>query len=501
MNLKLTRKFLAAIVLLLVVFTPYAISQEKAKPSAYDPAKTYTAKQLKEDLSLLRSALEEAHGGLYRYTSKKELDRLFETVSVQLNQPMTERGFYAKLLPLVAAINDGHTGLALSTPYDNYLETNPVLFPFNLRFVKWRAYLFRNYSEKPGIPMGGELIAINGHSVPQMLTRFMPLISSDAHIETSKISKLQGSLFFGKLFMSIYGESKSFTIAYRPPGKTTIETLKVTGASVKNILDLFSQRYPKVNKTSRERLPISLEYKEGIPVLTILGFGGGAYTRNNISYPDFLAKSFRELNEKKSKHLIIDLRNNSGGSDEYGKMLAAYFIDKPFNYYKALEIKTNNLSFLKHTNIPPQRNDDLKNRAKPNARGWYDMTGHPNLGIQQPLKPTFTGKVWILINGSSFSATGETTSVIHSHKRAVFVGEECGAGYYGNTSGFSVTLTLPNTAIKLRIPLVRYTMAVSGYAKDRGLVPDHLVSPAIKDLMEEKDVQMEFVIHQIKKSK
>ena len=138
-------------------------------------------------------------------------------------------------------------------------------------------------------------------------------------------------------------------------------------------------------------------------------------------------------------------------------------------------------------------------RFRKNERGWYDSLGHPNLGIQKNLNPTFKGKVYILINGGSFSATGECTSVIHFHKKALFVGEECGSGYYGNTSGFVPTLILPHTKIRVRIPLVRYTMAVSGYLSDRGIIPDYPVIPTIKDILNGKDTELDAVIKLIKK--
>jgi len=104
-----------------------------------------------------------------------------------------------------------------------------------------------------------------------------------------------------------------------------------------------------------------------------------------------------------------------------------------------------------------------------------------------------------LINGRSFSATGESTSVIHYHKKAIFVGEECGAGYYGNTSGMMPMVTLPHTQIRIAIPLVRYTMAVSDYPKDRGIVPEYQVSPTIEDLLQDRDIVLEFTVDLIRK--
>jgi hypothetical protein len=107
--------------------------------------------------------------------------------------------------------------------------------------------------------------------------------------------------------------------------------------------------------------------------------------------------------------------------------------------------------------------------------------------------------VAILIDGGSFSATGETTSAFHYYKKAVFFGEECGAGYYGNTSGFMVTATLPASRIQVRVPLVLYTMAVDGYPKDRGLVPDFPVTPTIEDLLAGRDAVMDNALAYLEK--
>ena len=214
-----------------------------------------------------------------------------------------------------------------------------------------------------------------------------------------------------------------------------------------------------------------------------------------------MSKTFKELEEKNIQHLIIDLRNNGGGADLYGKILVAYLIDKPFMYYEHLRINKKEFSFLAHTDVPPERRTIPASGFRENDSGTYDLLSHPNLGEQKPIQPTFKGKVYVLINGGGFSGTGECTSIIHFHKKAVFIGEECGAGYYGNTSGFMPTLTLPNTGIRVRIPVVRYTMAVSAYPPDRGIIPDYPVTPTINDLLNGKDAEMDFAIELIKKSK
>lgn len=91
------------------------------------------------------------------------------------------------------------------------------------------------------------------------------------------------------------------------------------------------------------------------------------------------------------------------------------------------------------------------------------MVTHPNWGLQQPGKPTFAGKVLILINRVSFPTTSEFLSQAHYHKRATFLGEESGGTYYGNSSGPQLLVTLPKRNVRPSVPLMTYTMTVKGY--------------------------------------
>lgn len=500
MLFKKTHFVLIIITAFFLLMQPVGAAATEEKAPAYDPDKTFTVEQLKEDFKLMRGSLEEAHGGFYYYSTKKEMNRMFDAAFAKLTQPATELQFFKILAPLVAAINDGHTRTRLSTDASTYWLGQPIRFPFNIQFFnKKRGYLYRNYSENPDIPMGGELLSINGHTIPEILDQLLPLVPSDAHIDTSKLLALSRTSYFGASYMTAYGKTTSFTIRYKKPGKKKAETFKVNGIKPRDLTPIWRKRYPEAAKKNDPNIPISLEYKEGIPILTIRTFGAGAYTNARIDYKKFLADAFTQFQTKQIKDLIIDLRNNGGGSDEYGKILAAYFLDKPFMYYDSLETRVNSISFAKYANVSPQDMEIMKNRLKANDHGTFDALGHPNLGMQQPLEPTFKGKVYILINGGSFSATGEATSIIHFHKKAIFIGEECGSGYYGNTSGMGVTMTLPHTRIRVAIPLVRYGMAVSDYPKNRGIIPQHKVPTTIDDRMNDRDPQMEYALKLIKK--
>lgn len=459
--------------------------------------KTHTIDQLEQDFKIFRNALEEGHAGLYRYTPKKELDEHFESVEKELDRSMTEQEFYRMLAPLIAHIHDGHTSISLSQSLEKSLEAVPNLFPINLRFIDNKAYLFRNYSEREDLVMGSELHSINGNPISEIINKMFPFIPNDAHIQTSKYRKLEGTLFFGRLFNLIYGPSDSYTLTCQDPGTITKKMFPVKAIKSGELNTIAGKRYPGV---FQERLPLQLEYRNDVAILTVRTFSARAYQNAKIGYPTFLKNTFQELEEKKTKHLIIDLRDNGGGTDAYGKILFAHLIDKPFRFYEHLRANNIKYTFFQYTGITQEQQKEFPLSFKENEDGTYDLKFHPNLGEQKPIPPIFKGNVYVLLNGNSFSGTGECTSLMHFHKVAVFIGEECGSGYYGNTSGFMPRLTLPNTKIRVRIPMIRYTMAVSGYPKDRGIIPDYPVSPKIEDLLYDKDTVMEFTLNLIKKS-
>jgi C-terminal processing protease CtpA/Prc len=232
--------------------------------------------------------------------------------------------------------------------------------------------------------------------------------------------------------------------------------------------------------------------------MKINGFGGFVDSARKKSLREFYRESFAAMNQSGTKSLILDLRNNGGGEDELGKLLLSYLLDQPFKYYDDLVINARQYTFQKYTDHTEPLPANLL-QAQPN--GKYRMVKHPNWGTQQPSKPSFHGKVLILINGGSFSTTSEFLSHAHFHKRATFIGEESGGGYYGNTSGPSLRLTLPHTKLQVGVPLMTYYMAVSGYeAKAHGVLPDYPVKYTIEELLAGKDKELALAFELARKS-
>jgi len=97
------------------------------------------ARLLQEDFQIMRHALEESHGGLYRYTSKAEMDRAFDQAYQKIDHPMTALEFWALVTPVIVRIKDGH--LFTYWPEKFPIDQLPLL-PLTVRVLDRRPFMF-----------------------------------------------------------------------------------------------------------------------------------------------------------------------------------------------------------------------------------------------------------------------------------------------------------------------------------------------------------------------
>jgi C-terminal processing protease CtpA/Prc len=287
------------------------------------------------------------------------------------------------------------------------------------------------------------------------LLQYLP---SDGNIATKKNQTLNNGAF-SFIYNWIFGNKNSFVVKY----KTKQGEIKTTTINAQFVKDFECDNGS--GPVHRKDLDLAFP-QEGTALLTIKTFD-----ENRLSgkqhFSNFLDTSFKEIDSKRINSLIIDLRGNAGGTDEYGALLYAYLANKPFKYFSAIESTTRKI-LLKE---------------------------NPLLGIQYPRNNRFKGKVLFLINGLCFSTTADFCSIAKSNNRGKFIGEETGGAYYGNTSGQITTTELPNSKIIIKIPQFKYVNAVlKAKYKDRGVIPDYTILPTIDEVILHDDVQLNFAL-------
>jgi hypothetical protein len=441
--------------------------------------------------------LEEAHPGLYRYTSKTEIDREWERTDKSIDHPMSVLEFYQAVGPVLALIKDGHLGLGLPGEVKQYLEEIPIL-PLGVRLIDRRPQVLRDLSGIEPSATGLEVYSVNGIPASELVARMWKQKMGDGDVTSSR----------GRAVGASFARDLVRTCNLRPPYKVVLHDLKsdktesrqYDGIVPAKLTADWERRWPNDPELMKASPLSELRFFDHnrIAWMRVPSFGISETDAKQRDLRSFFADAFTQMKAKGTRTLIIDVRNNGGGEDEAGQILASYLIDKPFRYYRDLIVNKVTFSFSKLITspdpIPPERvarGDD----------GRLHLTGHPNFGTKTPREPGFRGELFVLMNGFSFSTSAEFLASIRSKRPATFIGEESGGAFGGNNSGFEPAITLPNSKLIVRIPLLAYYVDVSDkYPVRRGILPDQAVESSIEDITGGTDRELEIALSLARKS-
>lgn len=462
--------------------------------SASSAAKELTVAQMQADFDLMRHALEEAHPGLYRYSTKAQMDAIFDAQRAKLSRPMAKTQFEVVVAQALSSIRCGHTRMHWDPEMEAAIRNSPS-FPLRVAFEGTRLMVLLNQtSDDRNIRPGMELISVNGRVVSDLIHQFWPATYADGDIETAKRHDIAQD--FAKDYWWLVGHPADFTIAAKDPESGRIVTAKLPGvteaqrkANHNPVNDAMLAGLAKVRGESYEKLSLRFLKDPDIAILRIPLFIGD-------DYPHFIEETFHTLRQKGTKTLIIDLRNNGGGEDTFGIMLVSYLTDKPFHYVDRATVKTITWSFAEHWDAKPMDADQLAHIREclvPNPAGGYFLTEklQDSLGEKQPAQFPFRGKVFVLIDGGTFSTAADFCAVAHHLKLATFIGEETAGAYCGNNSSTEPTVTLPNSHVRFGLPLCSAWNAVGDESSRHGTIPDYVAVTKMDDLLRGVDTQLE----------
>jgi len=454
--------------------------------------------KLQQDFSIYRKSLEEAHPGLYWYRTKAEMDSIFDASFDQLYQPMTERQFYTLLSSTTAKIGCLHTLIKPSDAYDEAsinIDARP--FPFEIKLDKNKMFVYQNLSNDTSITKGTEIISINDQKVSYLIPFLVDKISNDGYGDNWSRYVLERSFrYYYHVFIE---EPARFKITFKDTnGNEGMAT--VPGCLEKERVNIIKERYPDVEL---QEPVISLKFDDytNSAILRITRLDNWKIDGKKYKFRKTLKKKMKEILASGVSNLILDIGDHGGGNELWGLELLSYFLKKPYTAYKAVEFKTldykiskkySNTSWLEYNLVKLflhfERSDSTLH--------WKNYRGAKPY---PPGKHGFNGDAYLLVGGSAASATSDFAAWVKELGVATIVGTETGGSYLGNTSNWELTIELPNTHIKLHLPLARYLTNVEIEKEEpgRGVVPDHIVPTTIFDKLNNVDTQLNYVLNLI----
>ena len=293
--------------------------------------------RLLNDLDILYQGLDKFHSGMYWYTPKDSVAIAFQEVREKITTDLNVLEFHKLIAPLVALSREDHTDLRLSESVNRKINTEAKVMPLTLVFLGKELFCVENGSDFQDLALEGKQVeSINGETPIAIVNKIGSLFASDGFIKPVKYSDLKG-FNFSKYYFYHYGLVSQFEIKF----KDIKESLTINPLSIREIINNKKNRNETTNNATEKDL---LEYEiinDSIAYLGIHSFSNGDIRDESKekSLKSFLKSSFKSIKESNVNTLILDVSENSGGSEGNEGLLYSYF-GEDYQKYKKVRAKT-----------------------------------------------------------------------------------------------------------------------------------------------------------------
>lgn len=504
----------------------------------------HSPEALQKDVDYAYRKLKKLHPRLYQFVSKETLDRKFDSLKTSLDSPMDSKHFYEKLSPVISEVRQGH--ISSNFPGKRYTRKeikalNKLKLDFNdldFEYVE-DALWISNTRGKDSSIVGSEVLSIDDKAIADVFKAYKKTFSSDGYNTTFQDRFL--AFRFSQLYRKHQGYLDSVSLKLRKSDSVFIKQYKRypkdsldLAATIKDSLamalgdtlapkkkltkaarKLKKKQHRAKRKYNQKRGYIASRkhYNRNLEFLDTTGQTAYMQIRSwtNGPYKKFYEESFAKIDSAGTKTLILDLRDNTGGRLDEIQDFYGYLVDKEYQFVNRAETNTR-LPYFKGFFSPNETivGGAIKgvltpflvvhNLLRSSKKDGKLVFKYKSSKIKQPYPHNFKGKLYVLINGNSFSASSILSTNLHATQRAVFVGEETGGGYNGTVAGHYKTIQLPNTKVRVRFGLMHIEAPYYSDQKGRGIPADHRIQPTAADRSQGIDPELEWILEDIKKN-
>jgi hypothetical protein len=416
---------LALILFCVVVFI--CRSKSQACNSNISPQK------LRGEVDFLYTQINKVDPDPYINCRKPQIDSLAKAIKVSITDSMTSMQYYRLIRPLVSAFNDGHLALFPEKDFKG------KLFPFKVVINSGSIFIKENLTSNDPILHGTEIKSVNNIPAPQLIKTLLAFFSGDSY--PYKLKTVEENFATG--LWRAYGFQGNFSIMLSNGNKLTVPGIPLTKQP---------DKVPSLKLLKQVKGQIALIT---VPSLVI---------DNKKQFDHFLDSSFTLIYQLKINRLIIDIRNNGGGSTLLARSVFNYIANKPYSVSRE-EITFYNGSVLRNIDTALTKPILLKNK--------------------------FAGKIFLLMNSGSYSSAHMMANAFKYYKMGITVGDSSCERM--RISGEVNKIILPASKLIMYCPSSAFILPFVSNQHSR-LIPDYIISLTFKDKMENYDRQLQFCL-------
>ncbi|MGV3638315.1 MAG: S41 family peptidase [Flavobacteriales bacterium] len=303
--------------------------------------------------------------------------------------------------------------------------------------------------------VGEPVLSINGVKAEDIIRRYRSYKASDGR--TDAFSKSYFRYASSVLIAEHLGHPDTFIVS------TTKGEFTLPGSAA-----FHPTKARPIPNTILTNDHVSLAHTSGVDLLTVGSFESGDRK--------LFRRIFAELRTRGSTHLVLDLRQNTGGDRHAAVALTSHLVDTTFSY----AILRPKLKTRRYLNGKGKRNE-LLSRLKYDI-GNFHRAKRTALGkaFSYRYRPTrenhYHGRIHVITDGFTASSSTMVTSWLKQFTNATFVGGQAGGGYNGNNGGSFCQITLPRSGIGITFPAYRLILDPAS-VNDAGIKPDIEIDP------------------------
>lgn len=426
----------------------------------------FSLSQLQEDFRFLKQSFDTYNPALGIFHPRSSFEERYQELYAELNKPLSDVEFYPYVMQLGAATREGHTFVQSDTVtqiFQGFFRNEFAYLPISVQGASGKVYVWSNFSPDSTLERGAQILSINDRTTEEIVEHLSKFVIADGDIQTYKSEKAVDR--FVSYYYWFLEKPKSFKIRYIPLGGKGIKEITLPAMVRDSMIAWRDRRYGKPKPRKEDISTVYTFSVDGdMAVLDLNTFNRQLKDKYKIKPKKLYKEIFKELREKEVKHLVIDLRNNTGGRREYAKHLLPYLMKQKYS--------------------------GLLQRDK-SWKGRTTQKKFPN-----PKQLAFDGQIYVLTNWRTFSNGSIVTIYAKEFGDAIVIGQEPGSRYEGFAAGSTQYVTLPNTKIRVGIPryLLQSTYPIQKTSlKNRGVVPDYPIKYQIQDYIDQKDRAMDQV--------